>query len=125
MVSLDQVIIFLFVMQIWIGRWHTNHVDFRSRSRSLARNLSLNFFFSSRRRHTRGLSDWSSDVCSSDLSGKPCHWRTAYTVIRRARDLLIERIGSTREEQRALSHAFYVLIIRDPEAPTWLKIKAQ
>src|SRR5438045_8307152 len=29
---------------------------------------SLFFFFSSRRRHTRCLSDWSSDVCSSDLS---------------------------------------------------------
>src|SRR5437899_7824824 len=28
---------------------------------------SLFFFFSSRRRHTRCLSDWSSDVCSSDL----------------------------------------------------------
>src|SRR5258705_13726872 len=27
----------------------------------------LCFFFSSRRRHTRCLSDWSSDVCSSDL----------------------------------------------------------
>src|SRR5262245_62630320 len=27
----------------------------------------LVFFFSSRRRHTRCLSDWSSDVCSSDL----------------------------------------------------------
>src|SRR5262249_58817747 len=25
------------------------------------------FFFSSRRRHTRLVSDWSSDVCSSDL----------------------------------------------------------
>src|SRR5471030_2138320 len=29
------------------------------------------FFFSSRRRHTRCLSDWSSDVCSSDLGGDP------------------------------------------------------
>src|SRR5258705_6359342 len=29
--------------------------------------VSLFFFFSSRRRHTRCLSDWSSDVCSSDL----------------------------------------------------------
>src|ERR1039458_10444134 len=28
------------------------------------------FFFSSRRRHTRCLSDWSSDVCSSDLMGQ-------------------------------------------------------
>src|SRR5438132_10450119 len=29
------------------------------------------FFFSSRRRHTRSLCDWSSDVCSSDL--RPDH----------------------------------------------------
>src|SRR5438045_9236101 len=29
--------------------------------------MVLFFFFSSRRRHTRCLSDWSSDVCSSDL----------------------------------------------------------
>src|SRR5438046_9289596 len=28
------------------------------------------FFFSSRRRHTRLVSDWSSDVCSSDLLGQ-------------------------------------------------------
>src|SRR5262245_10331198 len=28
------------------------------------------FFFSSRRRHTSCLSDWSSDVCSSDLRSK-------------------------------------------------------
>src|SRR5947199_6120923 len=30
-------------------------------------NVFICFFFSSRRRHTRCLSDWSSDVCSSDL----------------------------------------------------------
>src|SRR5260221_10781186 len=29
------------------------------------------FFFSSRRRHTRSLCDWSSDVCSSDLGAPP------------------------------------------------------
>src|SRR5699024_9552221 len=29
--------------------------------------LLLDFFFSSRRRHTRSKRDWSSDVCSSDL----------------------------------------------------------
>src|SRR5262245_63954516 len=35
------------------------------------------FFFSSRRRHTRCLSDWSSDVCSSDLGfgGSTYSWR--------------------------------------------------
>src|SRR5438046_7771015 len=32
---------------------------------------ALFFFFSSRRRHTRLVSDWSSDVCSSDLE-KAC-----------------------------------------------------
>src|SRR5690349_25010521 len=30
-------------------------------------NSYIVFFFSSRRRHTRSLRDWSSDVCSSDL----------------------------------------------------------
>src|SRR5690349_23005319 len=30
--------------------------------------LCFFFFFSSRRRHTRSLRDWSSDVCSSDLT---------------------------------------------------------
>src|SRR5690349_2909301 len=32
--------------------------------------LIREFFFSSRRRHTRSLRDWSSDVCSSDLTGR-------------------------------------------------------
>src|SRR5262245_65060743 len=32
--------------------------------------LVIVFFFSSRRRHTRCLSDWSSDVCSSDLDAR-------------------------------------------------------
>src|SRR5438034_4153326 len=31
------------------------------------------FFFSSRRRHTRSLCDWSSDVCSSDLENPARH----------------------------------------------------
>src|SRR5438132_2165789 len=35
--------------------------------RERVRVLSVLFFFSSRRRHTRSLCDWSSDVCSSDL----------------------------------------------------------
>src|SRR5947199_4514943 len=33
----------------------------------------FSFFFSSRRRHTRCLSDWSSDVCSSDLYACAMH----------------------------------------------------
>ena len=38
---------------------------------SIAGVVFLFFFFSSRRRHTRSDRDWSSDVCSSDLEGKP------------------------------------------------------
>src|SRR6266496_369690 len=35
--------------------------------------MSFFFFFSSRRRHTRSLRDWSSDVCSSDLRAPAGH----------------------------------------------------
>src|SRR6266511_4618264 len=37
--------------------------------------LSFFFFFSSRRRHTRFSRDWSSDVCSSDLSSRRGWWK--------------------------------------------------
>src|SRR5262245_62849951 len=36
------------------------------------------FFFSSRRRHTRCLSNWSSDVCSSDLVGSTASGPSSY-----------------------------------------------
>src|SRR5437588_12936388 len=41
------------------------------------------FFFSSRRRHTRSLCDWSSDVCSSDLiyTGSPGHLVPSYHAV--------------------------------------------
>src|SRR5690348_17690327 len=41
-----------------------------NRGKSEKKNLNQ-FFFSSRRRHTRWTGDWSSDVCSSDLYNKP------------------------------------------------------
>src|SRR5258706_12109621 len=46
------------------------------------------FFFSSRRRHTRLVSDWSSDVCSSDLPFIPFHFGGLA-----APDRLLERIA--------------------------------
>src|SRR5438128_1926476 len=46
----------------------TQNVMIYSTSQHVTRNLKLMFFFSSRRRHTRCYRDWSSDVCSSDLS---------------------------------------------------------
>src|SRR5437588_12956847 len=48
------------------------------------------FFFSSRRRHTRSLCDWSSDVCSSDLPRRP-------DLVRREQGLLA-RHPAWREE---------------------------
>src|SRR5215471_15529330 len=43
------------------GMWsYTRRLSAEARS-------NRRFFFSSRRRHTRSLRDWSSDVCSSDL----------------------------------------------------------
>src|SRR5438874_5053583 len=47
--------------------------------------VSMYFFFSSRRRHTRSLRDWSSDVCSSDLGRSPGRNK------RRARKAVVER----------------------------------
>src|SRR5260221_960776 len=41
----------------------------------------LYVFFSSRRRHTRSLCDWSSDVCSSDLKQKTAYKSTRLNSI--------------------------------------------
>src|SRR5260370_5860490 len=53
------------------------------------------FFFSSRRRHTRFKCDWSSDVCSSDLSGAK-HDRSAGT----APGSCSEGLGGVLERER-------------------------
>src|SRR5258707_15233489 len=47
------------------------------------------FFFSSRRRHTRYWRDWSSDVCSSDLT------KRSYELFERAKTLLPGGTNST------------------------------
>src|SRR5204862_5520686 len=77
------------------------------------------FFFSSRRRHTRSLRDWSSDVCSSDLGPSVLltlllpATDTGYTMARysaflgrrvevqyRAGDILLPASGTRSEERR-------------------------
>src|SRR5437763_1263552 len=59
------------------------------------------FFFSSRRRHTRYIGDWSSDVCSSDLDSGD--WRTnataagVYTRVLKSvgpGDIVVEHVAS-------------------------------
>src|SRR2546430_4567466 len=51
------------------------------------------FFFSSRRRHTRFDCDWSSDVCSSDLSKRPALRRRRPLSIVRTADLPVAAEG--------------------------------
>src|SRR5437763_16886869 len=53
------------------------------------------FFFSSRRRHTRYIGDWSSDVCSSDLD---FHEKKARDVMRPRTDVVALDVDATEQE---------------------------
>src|SRR5438270_13303591 len=64
----------------------------------------LNFFFSSRRRHTRFDCDWSSDVCSSDLSR-----------LREERERLTHRDQRVRVGQQELGQALADIERREAE----------
>src|SRR5437762_7469632 len=71
------------------------------------------FFFSSRRRHTRYIGDWSSDVCSSDLSG-----------ITRPKDLEGKTLAAPPgDAQRQLFPAFAKLHGIDTAKVKWLSIE--
>src|SRR5690349_23627919 len=64
------------------------------------------FFFSSRRRHTRSLRDWSSDVCSSDLR----------IDIPRARDIAVrDALLARGAEERGLAGSPEVRLSVDGE----------
>src|SRR5439155_16435474 len=68
------------------------HILYSTQSVSRFYSFSFFFFFSSRRRHTRWPRDWSSDVCSSDLTGRGA---AAHAPRREAR-----RGGRGRDEAR-------------------------
>src|SRR5437867_7436263 len=59
------------------------------------------FFFSSRRRHTRSYGDWSSDVCSSDLTPECGVAAAAERVVRTASraHLLLHGLGRSEERR--------------------------
>src|SRR5260221_1248238 len=77
------------------------------------------FFFSSRRRHTRSLCDWSSDVCSSDLTYSSRNvaysfavaWRNEGGIcplkgwVRVILVPLLRVLGDTPQPQQNLEHA--------------------
>src|SRR5437879_3770770 len=60
------------------------------------------FFFSSRRRHTRYIGDWSSDVCSSDLFEKRDALNQEAQLLRQERDLVHEKKREIGAKLRAL-----------------------
>src|SRR5438132_11145991 len=72
----------------------------RSREENVATPTSIScFFFSSRRRHTRSLCDWSSDVCSSDLS-KTEDAQVAGAAARATTAMTFRRRAMSRSEER-------------------------
>src|SRR5699024_11903204 len=66
----------------------------------------ISFFFSSRRRHTRSKRDWSSDVCSSDLTH-----RIRFTGRRMAMSGFIRRYASNYAAVAGLVILLLVIVI--------------
>src|SRR5438445_13690787 len=98
------------------------------------------FFFSSRRRHTRYWRDWSSDVCSSDLSGTLKESERIATVAKRpgvALGALLAAVGAAgavppeavlaaeieikydRSEERRVGKEGRKWVARDDERQMW------
>src|SRR6267378_5873209 len=70
------------------------------------------FFFSSRRRHTRSLRDWSSDMCSSDLGIVEYKWIFVGLALGAIIGVPLGEVAMTAVPQRtALSHAFGALCV--------------
>src|SRR5690606_40210917 len=75
---------------------------------------SFVFFFSSRRRHTRFSRDWSSDVCSSDLSSRPS---PSYLNGIMMRDVLMDSLFWTIVMPWFLFLGLFLV----PKKPSWLR----
>src|SRR5438046_9945733 len=67
------------------------------------------FFFSSRRRHTRLVSDWSSDVCSSDLTPGDDVRRIVWRAFARTGQLLV------RESEQGITDKVTILLDQNAE----------
>src|SRR5690349_25168308 len=75
----------------------------------------LFFFFSSRRRHTRSLRDWSSDVCSSDLLHLALDTALDGAIHVQFLDFDIEQVGHTREPVDRIEDFKQFLLFRSEE----------
>src|SRR5437899_6654750 len=83
----------------------------KSRSRVSARPPPPAFFFSSRRRHTTCLSDWSSDVCSSDLAIKREVALVPFSCSMPPQDALTQRSEEHTSELQSLRHLVCRLLL--------------
>src|SRR5262249_57665430 len=76
------------------------------------------FFFSSRRRHTRLVSDWSSDVCSSDLvRSRAASISVAMFAMHQGINFLIADMATEIEAARLLTWQAAWLLDRGERAP--------
>src|SRR5690349_25163052 len=73
------------------------------------------FFFSSRRRHTRSLRDWSSDVCSSDLEEPMAAAIGAGLPVQSAGGSMVVDIGGGTTEVAVISLGGIVAATRSEE----------
>src|SRR5258706_10040666 len=103
---------------VLLSRWR-RRARFWSSTMSCCTSRLFFFFFSSRRRHTRLVSDWSSDVCSSDLQQEIRQHAGLFESIDRLRGLgarfAFDDVGV------AYSHLPLIERIR----PSYLKIRSE
>src|SRR5262249_56244548 len=74
-------------------------------------------FFSSRRRHTRLVSDWSSDVCSSDLADLARRIRAH--ALRMVHRVNASHIGGCLSIADILAVLYGSVLRVDPKRPDW------
>src|ERR1039458_9918105 len=75
------------------------------------------FFFSTRRRHTRCLSDWSSDVCSSDLYSASTPRLSAAAALARCLTMAVGELESVTLVIRLVSTLRYAVTRKVPLSP--------
>src|SRR5437764_2096176 len=83
--------------------WFFFHAEYGIRDTSVTGVQT--FFFSSRRRHTRYIGDWSSDVCSSDLECAEQRKRDHHADDQRAGDAAEEKPGDRHHQDKAVQRS--------------------
>src|SRR5690242_21376477 len=97
-----------------------NALKYKEMTRWTTRVLECsNFFFSSRRRHTRLTCDWSSDVCSSDLHVRQrLQLRVLeHAVVEHADDAAADREQPARRIRAAVRQRWHECAARRASAP--------